>query len=258
MLITQRIEEAIKNGDVDYDKHYNYLVGYLRDINYKWADELDRIHSTTAKRKELIEETIANKGPYIQLMPFTDGVDENLVIKLKEKYKIDKSPVTFGLPDKDGNVRWVTTRRPVCIAPNYWFCLYIIPHIRSCGLGYVSQYYSPVRSSALAKLQSPISQTPIRMGEDEIRNISMVSGSENAARILCMYGNSKVAVNKLAEHMLFSKSPSKLDHIDMSTADMISTNSIIGVLKHVLAVTGVKMTSIHGDEPNAVDPKPNN
>ena len=181
-------------------------------------------------------------------MPFTDGVDEKLIMKLKEKYNIDKTVVSFGLPDKDGNVRWVTTKRPVCIAPNYWFCLYIIPHVRSCGLGYVSQYYSPVRSSALAKLQSPISQTPIRIGEDEIRNITMVSGSENAARILGMYGNSKPAINMLSEHMLFSPSPSNLNEIAMPTSEMISTNSIVGVLKHVFAVTGVKMTSIHGEE----------
>lgn len=242
VLITQRIQQSIANGDTDYNKHYEYLTGYLRDINFKWADELDKLHSDTYSRKSLIEETIKQGGPYIQLSPFTKGIDQYLIKRLTEKYNIGKTPVEFNMVDKRGHKKHIRTKRPVMIAPNYWFSLYIIPHVRTSGLGYVSQYYSPVRAGSLAKLQSPISQTPIRIGEDEIRNIVMVSGSETAARILGMYANSREGLNKLGEYLMFSPSPSKLHRIDIENSELEKTNNIIGVAKHIFACTGCNIT----------------
>lgn len=239
-MIRKRVQAmfAVKQSNYPWEEAYNLIKGYLTDINPKWGELVDETHSSAYLKQNLVSEVI-NDGMYVQMLPFQEGVDQNLIRLLRDKYDIQKTPVSFNVPQRDGTKKRIRTKKPICIGSEYWYSLYKMPHMRCSGIGYVNQYHSPVRASALAKLQYPFSQTPIRLGEDEIRNIVMTAGEEVAARILGTYANSSPAVNKLAEHLMFDPHPSQLDHIEMTTEEIIGTNSIIGVTKHIFSCFGV-------------------
>lgn len=181
------------------------------------------------------------KGIKIQITPFQKGIDTAFIRKMIKKYNITKTPVTFTVT-RDGVDKTIVTKKPVLIGAEYWYLLYKTPKVKCSGVGYVNQYHSPVHASNLAKMQYAFSQTPIRLGEDEIRNLTLVAGSETAARILGLYANSHDAVTCLSEHLMFDKRPSNIEKIEMSTQDIVKTNSIMGVTKHIFASFGVDIT----------------
>lgn len=225
----------------DTEKAFAYMIEFLRDCNPNWAKLVEQDHTTPRQRAELVNESI-NDRIYVNIVPFTEGIDEAWVLKMTEKYDVKTSPVTFKKKFSDGKLHTVTTKRPILIGGQYMFHLHKDPHQSSSGLGYVNQYHSPMRPNELAKSQYPFSQTTIRLGEDEIRNIIMTSGPEVAAHIMGAYANSPDAVENLANHLLTDKEPSKLEEIDMSLEEIIKNNNINGVTRHIFATIGINIT----------------
>ena len=241
-LIRQRVEKMIRSvpqGSEPYEQAYNLVIEWVSDVHPNWGQLVDQTNQ--GDKRAFVEEVIRD-GIYLQITPFLKGIDQNLVLKLAEKYNIDKSRVTYGVTDENGDVKIVTSKKPIMIGSEYIYLLYKMPHIRCPGVGYVNQYHTPIRAGALAKAQYPFSQTPIRLGEDEIRNIIATAGPDVAAHLLGTYANSFQAVECLANHLLFDKNPSKLKKIEMPLSDIINTNSIVGVTKHIFACAGINIT----------------
>lgn len=239
-FVAGKMREMVIAGG-DYTSAFNYAIEFLNDINSNYAAEVAKHHATPYKQQELVNE-ILQDGFYIQVPPFLKGIDQDLILKLKEKYGTLKTPVTFTLPDENNIPRTYRSDRPVMIGYEYWYLLYKMPHMRSSGIGYVNQFHTPVRASPLAKMQYPFSQTPLRIGEDEVRNIVMTSGVEAAAHILGAYANSPTAVENLAHHLYFDRHPSQLKEIDLSLDEIIKTNAIVGVTKHMFSCVGINIT----------------
>lgn len=191
---------------------------------------------------DLVNECINESFP-LNVVPFQKGIDQHKVIDLVNKYCLYKSKVKFGTYDGNGNVRWVTTKKPVLIGYEYWMLLYKVPHMHGSGISHVNQYRTPVKGSKLSMAQYPVNQTPFRLGEDEIRNISMIAGTEVAAKILCEYANNPEAVNILANHLLNDAKPGQLKAInELSIDEMVQGNNIVGVAKHMFSTFGVDMS----------------
>lgn len=242
MLLTMRIREKFKTPQPESEwlNAFATVIDYLKDCNPSWGELAERKHPTNKDKCELVQDVL-DQGIYIQVTPFTKGIDQHWVIKMAKKWGIDKTPVTYKAPFKDGTWHTITTKEPVMIGTEYFFLLYKMPHLRCCSLGYANQYRSPVRANALAKLQYPISQTSIRFGEDEIRNILMTSGAETAAYILGTYANSHDATMNLGRHLLFDEHPTALEDIDLSLTDIIKSNSIISLTRHLFSCVGVNI-----------------
>ena len=230
------ILESIKS--LDPLAAFEYLVGYLKFINPKWGELCEQQHPTDQARIQFVQE-VKEKGIYKQVSPYQKGFDETFSLRLKEKYPHPKTPVTFAVYDREGNKKVIRTRRPVCIGDEYIYILYKTPHLSSAGVAYVNQFHTPIRPSNYGRLQYPFSQTPIKVGEDEGRNITMVAGAPVMARILGMYANSPKAVDLLEHTLITSKHPSQLESIPMSTEEIVRENTIIGVAKHIFATVGI-------------------
>lgn len=242
-VISQRVRELIEKTPGAIDQAYDYVMGFLNDLNPNYVVLLNkRYNGTLVGRKTFVEDVI-REGLYLNLLPFTEGITPEKMLYIEEKYDIKKSPVTFGVKQRDGSIKFITTKKPVLIGDQYTFLLYKMPHQRCSGLSYVNQYRTPIRPSALSKLQFPFAQTPIKLGEDEIRNLEMVAGPECPARILGMYANSAPAVNMLAEDLLFSVDPAQIYKIDMDTEDIVKTNAIVGVAQHIFSCFGVSIAT---------------
>lgn len=226
--------------ETEYVAAFNSIIDYLKDCNIKWGELVEREHTTLEEKIDLVNDVL-KEGIYVQITPFTKGIDQHWVLKMRDKWHIDKTPVTYEAPFPDGSWQRITTKESVMIGPEYFYLLYKMPHLRCCSLGYANQYRSPVRANALAKLQFPISQTSIRFGEDEIRNILMTSGAETAAYILGVYANSHDATMNLGEHLLFDKHPTSLEDIDLTLPEIIKSNSIVALTRHLFSCVGINI-----------------
>lgn len=240
-LIIQRVKDIITTTH-DYQQAYDLIVSYCTDINENYGNKIRHMTDTPEKQREFIDDCL-NDGIYLNIVPFQKGIDQNKVMELIKKYNIYKSNVTFGVYDENGEVKWVTTKKPVMIGYEYWMMLYKMPHAHGSGISHVNQYRTPVKGSKTAMEQYPINQTPFRLGEDEVRNLVMVAGANTAAKILCEYANSPEAVNDLAGHLLNDDKPGTLKRIDNMTVDeMIKSNGIVGVAKHIFSTFGVDIS----------------
>lgn len=219
---------------------FNYLIGYLKFVNPKWGELVERTHPTEGLKKELVQECFT-KGIYKQVSPFQKGTDQHFTLELHKRYPHPKTPVVFSVYDSNGIKHTIRTRKPVSIGDEYVYLLYKTPHLSSAGVAYVNQFHTPIRPSTYGRLQYPFSQTPIRLGEDEGRNITMVAGAPTMARIIGMYANSSQAVDCLEQHLISDPQPSKLEEIEMSTKEIVASNSIIGVAKHIFSCLGINI-----------------
>ena len=234
-LIRMRVAEMIKN-DTNYDEAYDLIIDWLKDVHYNWGELVDKdnCHDKKSFVLECVDDHI-----YLQINPAQKGIDDKMILNLAKKWNIGKSRLTYKVPDENGNLKTATTRRPVMVGAEYFYLLYKMPHVRAAGIGYVNQNRTPIRSSSATKALYPFSQTPIRLGEDEIRNLVAASGAEVAARLLGTYANSQIAVDKLASHLLFDERPSELRRVEIPIEEIINTNSIVGVTKHIFSCMGI-------------------
>lgn len=231
-----------KFSDADVQDAFNLATALMFDVNPNYAELVNNMHNTLDKRRELVMDII-REGMFIQVSPFQNNIDEKFILTLEDKWKIKKTKVTWIHTRSDGTEVKVTSRKPILIGEEYWHLLHKMPHMRCSSIGYVNQYRTPIKPNSLAKSQFPYSQTPIRLGEDEIRNIVMVAGPETAAKLLGEYANNFEAVSQLANHLLNDKHPGKLKSIEMNTDEIIQGNAIVNVTKHMFSTFGVELTS---------------
>lgn len=239
-FVMQRILETD-----DLDTQYVTLLEYLSDVNIEYAACVDRV-ITSQKRKQLyMREVVNSKKIHIVIPPFLSTLTPDWVLEMTKKYNVHATPVEYNMRDSDGNfLRKVRTLRPVFISQKYLYILCKIPHSRSCGMTYVNQLNVPIRpKSKKSKSQYPIGLVPIRMGEDENRNLQMVIGPM-AFRILSLYANSPEATNKLTETLLTHPKPTQLTWVDMTEAQLCAHNNMIKVAKHMLATCGIDAENV--------------
>lgn len=241
MKVLLNIRKGLETQTITYDIAYGMIIEFLNDINYKWGELVDKIHNVhPEKKKELVEDALAN-GMRVQVNPFMKGFDTQYFDKLFKKYEIEKSYVSYVVKDEDGTPIKKVSKQKMMVSELYWFILYKIPHMRAVGVSHVNQYCTPVRPSNLAKNQYPFSQTPIRLGEDEIRNLVMTSGSEVASHILGVYANSRKGVDMMTKHLLFAEEPAKLDRLPITKEEVTDTNSVMQIARHMFASFGVDL-----------------
>lgn len=241
-LLQKRLQEELTghSDQESWTRAYETALDFLNDLNPNWAKHLRETHPTVDDQNALVQD-ILNDGFYIQMTPFQDNVDQHLVIKLRDKWGGQKSCVTFSTRNQDGSWTEYKSKRPVMIGKEYFHLLYKMPHMRAVGIGHINQYRIPVRPSPSAKAAYPIQQRPIRLGEDEIRNITTTSGAETAAHILGVYANAPAAVEQLGSHLLFDEHPSQLEKIEMTLPEILQDNNIIGVTKHIFSCAGINI-----------------
>lgn len=252
-LVTQRIRSMFNDGvftQEKIDNAYEYALSYITDVHANYGNLIREKTNSVIGRQKFIE-GVLQEGIYLQCSPFQENIGIDFVQNLRTKYDIDKTPVQFADYNDDGERVVHTTKQSVLIGDEYIHLLYKMPHLRSSGMSYVNQYFSPIHPSKLAKLGHPIQPTPIRWGEDECRNGIMITGAWYVARLFGMYANSPDAVKSLGDHLLNDPVPSQLEHIEMGTDEIIGNNNIIGVAKHIFSCFGVNITP-------TIEPQENN
>jgi len=227
---------------MDEKKAFNMVVEVLGDINPNFADLVKKTYNTKNKQIEYLNHILEN-GISINIPPFLNTINSDLPIKLKEKWGIKSSRVSFNITDKNGNKKRVTTKEPVDIGKKYIYLLYKIPVSASCGGTFINQYKVPVRPNKLNELKYPVHQTPIKFGEDEFRILNIVIGRA-ALRLRTLYGTSMKGVTKLIESILTSENPSRLKRVPIDTDELHDDDFIVNIVNNMFRSAAIEMQHV--------------
>ena len=251
-FVIKRMKRMYDEDRHGYAKAFDYLIEYITDINPEYAKAILNVVITERKKEAFVFNILKEEMIILVIPPFLDTLCPKWALMMTEKYKVEATPIEYNLRDENGKlIRRVRTIRPIWIGKKYLLVLCKIPHARSCGMSHVNQWGTPIRiKSPRSKSQYPVGLTPIRIGEDENRNIMMMAGANIAFRILSLYANTPEATEKLTESLLTEKYPTRLTWADVDDAELKNSNQMIAVAKHMLQTVGVDITDhiIHDDE----------
>jgi hypothetical protein len=190
-----------------------------------------------------MQECLETKAISVVVPPSLDRIRSDWVLYMHEKYNVEQfeSPVEYNLRDREGNfLRRVRTRKSMMIGHKYVYLLCKVPYCKSSGMGHTNQWQTPVTvKNTNLKNQSPVSVTPMRLGEDEVRCAATSIGSSMTSRILCLYANSPEATEQLAFDLLTNVCPSALKWVDESTLDMREKSKTIQILNSIATTAGI-------------------
>lgn len=220
------------------------LLDYLADINPNYSAHIREVMSTDQDMAEFVKYCIDTRIN-MHIPPGLNTIGLELIQKLKNKWKIPLSPVTFTQCDMDNNViAQFRTRANVCIGSKYTYLLCKIPEPSSPGVARINQYNTPMKSPPSDKFMYPIKQSPIRTGEDELRIIVMdLEHPQEHERLMCLQGSSPKGINAVAEALLNEPYPTRIKRIPLSNTQLMTSNTVIQVFDHMLSTMGVGITT---------------
>ena len=224
---------------------YNTIIEFLKDINKDYTRLLEK-DIETDDDKLLFVQDVLDDGIYLIMPPFLKQVSPEQVQFLKNKWNYVKSRVTFGIRNKEGKIKYITSEKPAAIGYKYVYLLGKIPsmQIMSHELTHVNQVGVPVKlAKGPLRYQYTSGCTPVRFGEDEIRVLSIALSPESTARFLMSRSGSTYATNKYATTIMTSKQPSNISKINISLKEMIEKSNTIGLLYHEFGIVGFDITA---------------
>lgn len=225
---------------------YRVMHEFLTDVNDEYARIIDTKLFTDRNRMELVHDTIKEDMIYICVPGALASITPSWVRYMTDKYHIHATPVEYNLRDREGNlIRRVRTKKSVYIGKKYVYLLCKNPTSNSCGMGFVNQWGIPVAPKNTEEFQvkntSPISMTPVRGGEDEIRDLIMVIGPQMTFRLLSSYANSPEASLVMANTLLTDPNPSNIMWMNFTQQMLHDTNQLTKATKALMSVIGISL-----------------
>lgn len=220
------------------------LLDYIADVNPNYSAHIRETLSTEAELSEYVRECI-NTHITLHIPPGLDTIGLALIQKLQSKWNVPISPVTFTDRDMDGNVIGTyRTKVPVCIGAKYTYLLCKIPEPSSPGVARINQYNTPMKTPQSDKFKYPIKQSPIRLGEDELRIITMdLEHAQEHARLMCLQGSSPKGVSAVVEALLTEPFPTRIKRINLTNAQLMNSNTVVAVFNHMFSTMGVGVST---------------
>jgi len=225
------------------------LLDYYNDINPNYAALIKRIMTTDSYISSHIENCIKH-GIALHIPPGLNTINLDLIQKLRSKWGVMMSPVTFTQRDMDNNlIGTFRTKKPVCIGSKYIVVLCKLPDPSSPGVAHISQYNTPMKTPPADRIKHPIRQSPIRLGEDEGRiGIMDLEDAAEWVRLMCLQANSPKGVEAVCEALLTEAFPTRINRINLTNAELLNSNTIVLLFRHLLATAGLATTT-HGPYP---------
>ena len=248
-FVRRRLVELI---DKDPQLAIKTLFDYINDIHPSYAQLVSNTKHSHDKAIAYVRECIAD-GIYLNCPPSLKTINVQLPLFLQKKWGIPVSPVTYSRRDFNGNyLGTFRTKNNVCIGSKYILLLCKIPDPTAPGVAHTSIYNTPMKPSGESRLRHPISYTPIRFGEDELRIRNMdIRDTRADLRFMCLQSGSQLGVNKTIERLLTDPHPTNIENIDIDTETLIRSNSVISLNHHMMQTMGIDSLMT-----NTFDPPP--
>ena len=231
---------------VDPKAACDMLMDYYNDINPSQRLAVSRVKTTEKALMNHVEECIREKI-HIWVPVGLKTIGFPLIKKLEQKWDVKLSPVEFTQTDDNGDVIGTfRTKKNVCIGEKYIYLLCKIPEGSAACIAHINQYHTPMKPRTSDKNKYPIRRSPIRfIGEDESRNILMdLKDPYVLMRLMCLQSTSPRGVNAVIDALLTSEFPTRIDRIPLSTNELLNSNTILQMFRHLLGTMGVGVSSV--------------
>lgn len=222
------------------------LLEYYSDINPNQIRAIQSVNPTEAAMAAHVKDCIVTGRIHHWVPCGLNTIGFPLIKRLKEKWQVPISPVTYTQRDRDGNlIGTFRTIKPITIGSKYIYLLCKMPEASSPCIGYVNQYKTPMKPPAIDKATYPIHRSPIRYGEDETRLIGMDLDDINEyVRLMCIQSTSLKGVSALAEAILTSEYPTRIPRVPITNAELMHSSTIVQAFNHQMATIGIGSTTI--------------
>lgn len=242
--VSEVVCNRVRTSTAPVDELYEYVLKYIELVRPIYAKF---IRQNTEQDKLSFIQTVRTEGIYFIIPPFCKNIVPATIKRIAEELDIQHQRISYATYDAEGNRIVHNIEEPGLIGSKYIYLLGKIPidSVNCIEYGYVSQFGLPVKpGSKTIKTQSLIGSTPCRYGEDETMILCMSVDPEVVKRMYGIYATSSEAASKMQMALLTAKNPSNIDHIDMSTKEIIESDISIALLKHQLAEAGYEIVQV--------------
>ena len=235
---------------------FSTLLDWYHDINKNYADTIRDRYKDTREQKQLVADAIETY-PKIWVPPFLDTLTpkedntwhalENIQAWAK-KWNVKPSPVRYKVLQADGSGKEFVTETKFSIGSKYIIHLHKIPEITAPGPASVNPIGVPTKS-AFEQKHYPVSTSPYRYGEDELRVMSMDADIREVTRFQNMLSNSPQGAATLIQSLLTAQHPTRIKRIPISNGTLLETSAILKLFHSVTASLGVETRSTKIENP---------
>jgi hypothetical protein len=241
---SETIVNRIRESTATVEEQYDYIMKYVNIVRPVYAKYL--MENTINSKADFVD-AVKQDGLYLIIPPFCKNIAPKTIKRIMDEMNIDQQYITYATYDAAGNRIVHNVENKGIIGYKHIYLLGKIPldQVNCVEYGYTSQFGLPIRpGSKSIKSQSLIGQTPCRYGEDETFILCMSTNPAVIKRMYGIYATSPVAMNMMQYALLTAEKPTDIDHIPISTEDIIKTDISIALLKHQFAEVGYEIVQI--------------
>lgn len=226
---------------------FETLMSWYGDVNPNYEKLIREGCVSDRDKDELIRETIET-SPRIWVPPFLNTLTPNQddfwnalanIRKWADKWGVRPTPVTYKTLQPDGTGKEFTTKESFSIGSKYILHLHKIPEQFAPGPASVNHIGVPTKSS-YDNRHYPVSVSPYRYGEDELRVMAMDTDIREVTRFQNLGSNSPVGVNVTIQSILLSKHPTRIKRMPISNGKLYETSAILRLFHNTTATLGVE------------------
>lgn len=236
-----RLSDLVKKDSMHMDtiQAYHYMLDYIHDVDPAYGK---LVKSVTIGHKEKTVKEWREHGIYINVPGTREHYGKAHHDFLKKKWNYRESYVRMKYDVSNGRKRHIKFMKPECIGSKYIFLINKVPHANAVELAFVSHFQLPIKNKS-AKDRAFFSCTPIRFGEEEIKQVVMgTEDPSDAARLLNVSGNAPEAAKAVFYHGLTDKVPSQFMGLPWDNDDIVKMSVPLKLTQHIMAASGKDIT----------------
>ena len=224
------------------DDRFDFIIEYLNIVNPHQAKHVLKICNTKRKKDRYITECI-DDTIYLWHPTAYTKITDKVIVELTKKYQVPISPITFNVKDENGVKQPITTKVPVCVGSQYIYLLHKQPKPLGPAFAYVNKIHFPSGNKKFG-VNSPVSNTPQKIGEAEHRMMIVAGCGKDIARMRCLYGNSTKGPMATITSILNAKQPSKIRYMDITTQELRDSESSLHALNNMVNTLGIDLQNV--------------
>ena len=237
-LILFRIQNLPDN------KKFQTILEYLNDINPEYAQ---MVYEAYGKKVHQFLDEVSTNQLKIWVKTASRQITIDKIKLIKEKWKIDKTPVTLQpgdyLPNK------IKTKQAISIGSKYIYLLYNLPNVNVLSIGLTNQFDLPTKTRKI-KVDN-INLTPVRFfGQDETRILINSTVPQDFVRLKYLNCFSEKGRRVLIKTILSSTKPSAISRIPIDLVDLKRSSTVHNTVMNIFSLAGVDLRNVICDNEN--------
>jgi len=233
--VSSGTEEALKE-----------VLEWCKDVNPMYHKVIEETYTTPVQREAFLNDMLKQfrvwAPPTLDTFAPTEEDRLNVLRNFSmwsEKYGAYPTHITRLIPQADGTLKKFVSDDKFVIGKKYILHLSKLPTQTAPGFASTNHMGIPIKSSQESKF-SPVSLSPYKFGEDEIRVMSMDSSVKEVGRLMALYANSPTGVKQVIRTILEAEHPTRIARTPISNGELARTNTVLRAFHSSTTALGVE------------------